>query len=737
MAQAYQWIYHFVGLPISSDVTVWDSNGAAVGTGTTDEFGALDIQLTAGRYFANNAAGTKAVEPVAVWATSSGSLSSQGSVTRTEVAINVKDYGATGNGTTDDTAAIQAAITAAKAATPQKSAVYFPRGSYRTTLSLNATGFGSIAPSFYGDGVGASQISAILTEAYPVIDFTGTGRAHIHDLWIHGGSAGLQTCATLNARQITTNAGDGAKIDNFFADGTYSQVGMAFISADLSSVRDSGCSGPSAIVSEVTDVLGVGSKFATFASVTGNTIFRLDNVAMGATARAGIVYGGGSTLSIKDSYCNMSGGATAAIELVGSGGRKIFADNFRAESNSSTTDTCLLSIPAGVASNGGTLIGEWTFNNNGSIVRFGDSSSAIQNYVIRGSASFTGTGTPKFFSGTGNHRNCQIWNTYPSVLITDIGATCWNNIVTHQSSSASWAYSTYSAGYVNIQLNETSQSGLGVVSPDVQTFTATGTWTKPTNAKTVKVLLISPGGGGGSGRRGAAGTVRCGGGGGSGGMVIQREFDATDLSSTVTVGVPVGGSGGAAITVDDTNGASPSNPSGSGFGAYLLASAGLFGSGGTATNGIAGSAFSGGGPSTAGAGASASTTGGNGVGSLPGLFGAAGAPSGGGITSANVAGTGANGNGSYTGLYAAGGAGGTVDTTAPAAGTGANSKGSPGGSSGSGAASITTTAQSGANAGATCYGAGGSGGGASLNGNASGAGGAGGSGYALVITYFQ
>jgi hypothetical protein len=370
--------------------------------------------------------------------------------------VNVRDYGALGDGVTDDTVAVQAAINVARNTTPMKSPVYLPVGAYKITRSLDATGFGSIGPAFYGDGVGASQISAVLTEAYPVIDFTGTGRAHIHDLWIHGGSAGLQTCATLNARQITTNAGDGAKIDNFFADGTYSKAGMAFISADLSSVRDSGVTGPTTIFMGTTDALSVGSKFATFSSVTGNTIMRIDNVAMNATARSGIVYGNGSTLSVKDSYINLSGSAGQGIELVGNGGRNILADNLRIESNNSTTDTCVLYAPAGAGSNAGQLTGVWTLNNNGSVVRFGDSTAYIQNYIIKGSMSFTGLGTPKFFSGTGNFRNCVIWNFQPSGLITDMGASCWNDTVYHQSLSVSW---TFPGSYVNTQYNETSKTG--------------------------------------------------------------------------------------------------------------------------------------------------------------------------------------------------------------------------------------------------------------------------------------
>jgi hypothetical protein len=51
----------------------------------------------------------------------------------TGAVINVLDYGAVGNGTTDDTAAIQAAIDAAKG-TQQ---VFFPAGTYKVTSTLN------------------------------------------------------------------------------------------------------------------------------------------------------------------------------------------------------------------------------------------------------------------------------------------------------------------------------------------------------------------------------------------------------------------------------------------------------------------------------------------------------------------------------------------------------------------------------------------------------------------------
>ncbi|OKI96772.1 glycosyl hydrolase family 28-related protein [Kitasatospora sp. CB01950] len=48
---------------------------------------------------------------------------------------NVKDYGATGNGTTDDTAAVQSALDAAK---PTGGTVYFPAGKYRVLPTATA-----------------------------------------------------------------------------------------------------------------------------------------------------------------------------------------------------------------------------------------------------------------------------------------------------------------------------------------------------------------------------------------------------------------------------------------------------------------------------------------------------------------------------------------------------------------------------------------------------------------------
>lgn len=56
--------------------------------------------------------------------------------------INVKDFGAIGNGTTDDTAAVQAAIAAISESQSRRGAtLYFPRGQYKLTDTLTITSF--------------------------------------------------------------------------------------------------------------------------------------------------------------------------------------------------------------------------------------------------------------------------------------------------------------------------------------------------------------------------------------------------------------------------------------------------------------------------------------------------------------------------------------------------------------------------------------------------------------------
>ena len=94
--------------------------------------------------------------------------------------VNVKDFGAVGNGSTDDTTAMQAAITAV-ATTGQ--GLYIPAGTYRITSVLTSTGH----LNMFGDGEKS------------VLDFSG----------ITSGSSGITVTGTITEIQAISSASAG------------------------------------------------------------------------------------------------------------------------------------------------------------------------------------------------------------------------------------------------------------------------------------------------------------------------------------------------------------------------------------------------------------------------------------------------------------------------------------------------------------------------------------------------
>jgi hypothetical protein len=276
--------------------------------------------------------------------------------------------------------------------------------------------------------------------------------------------------------------------------------------------------------------------------------------------------------------------------------------------------------------------------------------------------------------------------------------------------------------------------GSGVV--DVQVFSSSGTWTKPSGATTARVIAIGAGGGGGSGSAGGTTTAsrKCGGAGGGGGAYVDCVVSVSALASaTVTVGT--GGAGGA--SVGPWSGANlsglPGSPGGlSSFGTLVRASGGGAGAGasnlggtnaggagafGQAASQDGGAGFGGAqvggspGPSIAcpggGGGGSAQNSPFNGGTGGAGAWNVATATGGtAGVSGVAVSGT-AGGNGASSGIYGPGSAGG---------GGGATMSGTNGGNGGDGG----------------LYGAGGGGGG---GGGTSGAGGAGANGVVVVISY--
>lgn len=109
------------------------------------------------------------------------------------------------------------------------------------------------------------------------------------------------------------------------------------------------------------------------------------------------------------------------------------------------------------------------------------------------------------------------------------------------------------------------------------------TWTKESWAKRILVTCIGGGGGGAAGYLASAGSTCFGGGAGGGGGIVVRDLSPDDISSTVTVTVGSGGTGGTA-TSDGNPG---TNGTASSFGSYIYAVGGLKGS---STSGGAGAA---------------------------------------------------------------------------------------------------------------------------------------------------
>lgn len=259
-----------------------------------------------------------------------------------------------------------------------------------------------------------------------------------------------------------------------------------------------------------------------------------------------------------------------------------------------------------------------------------------------------------------------------------------------------------------------------------QEFTASGTWSKPSGLTHYYAEAVGGGGGGGSGRRDASGTNRGGGSGGAGGTFVSRFGRLSDLGSTESVTIGAGGAGGAAVTVDATNGNAGTQGGDTTFGSALYAPGGTNGIGGTNGATIAGGAIRFRGNATfgagyAGAGGNSSATAGSVAGSI-GAYGPGGG-GGGGRVEGTTAGGGAAGGQGFGALKSAtsattggGGAGGSAGTTIGDGG---------GGGSGSNTAAAT-------NGGDGITGGGGGGGGATVNGFNSGAGGAGGNGFVRV-----
>ncbi|MGH3646427.1 MAG: carbohydrate-binding protein [Micromonosporaceae bacterium] len=122
------------------------------------------------------------VEPVAAGATTAGA--GPGSTASQEATFNVRDYGATGNGSTNDTAAINRTITAANNA--GGGIVQFPSGTYRSANSIHLKSNVTIQLDSGSTILGSPNDTYDPPEPNPWDDYQDYGHSHFHNAMIWG-----------------------------------------------------------------------------------------------------------------------------------------------------------------------------------------------------------------------------------------------------------------------------------------------------------------------------------------------------------------------------------------------------------------------------------------------------------------------------------------------------------------------------------------------------------------------
>jgi hypothetical protein len=212
--------------------------------------------------------------------------------------VSVKDFGAVGDGVTDDTAAIQAAIDA------DEGNVFFPVGVYRTTAPINMTG---ITVSLYGEGKRFN--TGIASEI--LIDHAGTGLL----------------------------VSDQSHIGVFLQDLRFNRANAYFTQGANISFDGDG-PGPSQVVSHV-NMMRVHIQGGAYGLLLRGVILgAFDYVTINSALNGVVFNGAGSAFPannvISFSQLSISGATTAAVTFQGNAGRNIMFFNCDIESNNYT-----------------------------------------------------------------------------------------------------------------------------------------------------------------------------------------------------------------------------------------------------------------------------------------------------------------------------------------------------------------------------------------------------------------
>lgn len=339
--------------------------------------------------------------------------------TYTAPGFNVRQYGAVGDGVTDDTAAIQAAVDALR--TAEGGRLYFPAGRYlvTSTITMSISRPSSVGDQYSveicGDG-GASQIyypTLDGTDCFYIIAVQGEMAAlHIHDLSFQGG--GFYPSATgscLHLRRCIMPA----MIDNVFISRFGGGAGIKLQSTWCTTVQNTRvfyCQyGIHTLNDPVSGSYGSSVNHSHLCSdYSGNDIG---------------FYGVGGPAHLNIDNCIIEGNVSHGVQLTGV--YHAYLHNIYLETNG-IPDIELVTCPYATISNitGNTV--SLDVNCGLAIIEQNEITHLINNgYYARvyGNTLETGNNNYQHFVTTGNWDNFTANDTTPSVLINYVGRVTW------------------------------------------------------------------------------------------------------------------------------------------------------------------------------------------------------------------------------------------------------------------------------------------------------------------------